>query len=84
MDYSETSGSLWKLASEVSGRFPNFSINKKWIEKKITLIKNSETCRKPPQQVSGGFQRFSDNPSLTDLTVGIIITVQHKMEEACV
>ena len=48
---------------EVSGRFPYFSINKKMFEKKIILIRNSGTCRKHPRPVSGGFQRFPDNPS---------------------
>jgi hypothetical protein len=35
MDYPETFGSLRKPAAEVSGRFPEFSINRKKI-----LIKN--------------------------------------------
>jgi hypothetical protein len=56
MDYPETSGNLRKPAAEVSGRFRNFSIDKKKFEKKIILIKNSETCRKPPRPVSGGFR----------------------------
>jgi hypothetical protein len=67
--YPETSGHLRKPAVEVFGRFLDFSINKKNFEKKIILIKNSETCRKPPWPVFGGFQRFPDNPSLTDHTV---------------
>ena len=64
MDCPETSGNLRKPAAEVSGRLLDFSINKFFFE-----IKNSETCRKPSRPVSGGFQRFLDNPSLTDHTV---------------
>ena len=58
---------MWSVNDGLSG----FFINKKKIEKKYTyvLIKNLETCRKPPRPVSGGFQQ--DNPSLTDHTVGI-------------
>jgi hypothetical protein len=62
MDYPETSGNLRKPAAEASGRFPDFSINKKNHEKKYTN-------KKFRRLVSGGFQRFPDNPSLTDHTV---------------
>jgi hypothetical protein len=51
MDYLETSGNLLKLATEVSGRFPDFSINKFFYEKTIIIIKNSETS-------AAGFRRF--------------------------
>ena len=72
MDYLET---CQKAAGHLRGRFPDF-------EKKITLMKNSETywkpagnlsetCRKPAVEVSGGFRRFPENQSLTDHTVGI-------------
>ena len=35
-----------------------------------------ETCQKPPRPVSGGFQRFPDNPSWTDHTVFYISFLQ--------
>ena len=38
MDYPETSGNLRKLAAEVSGRFLDFFIRKKWKEKKIRKV----------------------------------------------
>ena len=69
LDYPETSGNLRKPAAEVFGRFPDSFIRKKNLKKKIILIKDSEICRKPPRPVPGGFQRFPDNPSLTDHTV---------------
>ena len=37
------------------------------------LIKNPETYWKPPRPVSLGFQRFPDNPSLTDHTVPSVL-----------
>ena len=59
---------LQKLAAAVSLRFPDFSIIKKF--KKKVLIKNLET---PLETAAACFQRFPDNPSLTDHTVWILI-----------
>ena len=59
MDYLETFGNLRKPAADVSGRFPDIFINKKIMKKKIILIKNSETCRKPLRPVSGGLKKVS-------------------------
>jgi hypothetical protein len=50
MDYPETSRNLRQPAVEVSDRFPNFSINKFFFEKKHTNKKFGnllETWRKP-------------------------------------
>ena len=69
------SGNLWKPPETGRGGFwqvPVFILlikknQKKYINKKFGNL--PETSRKPPRLVSGGFQRFSDNPSLTDHTV---------------
>jgi hypothetical protein len=71
IDYPETSGNLRKPAASVSGRFPNFFINKEKLKKIIQTKKFGnlpETCWKLPRfpEVS---RRFPDNPSLTDHTV---------------
>ena len=74
------SRNLRKPAGNLRGRFPDF-------EKK-----NPETYRKPAgnlprrfptgfRQVSGGFQSFPDNPSLTDHTVPL--DCWFKAKESC-
>ena len=75
MDYPETSGNLRKPAAEVSGRFPDFE--KKYANKKFGNLPETyrKPAEKPPWPVSGGFQRFPDNPSLTDHTVHILRNV---------
>jgi hypothetical protein len=80
MDYPETFANLRKPAVEVSGRFPDFSIKKKFEKKEYNNKKFEnlpKTCRKPPRLVTGGFQRFPDNPSLTDHTVSIFLPFLH-------
>ena len=52
MDCPETSGNRQR-------RFPDFSINKFFFEKKNTLIKNSGTCRKPAGNLRGRFPEVS-------------------------
>ena len=79
------SGNLQKPAAEVSGRFPVEKskslvipdllwhvLQLMYAENASDLVFFTETCRKPPQPVSGGFQRFLDNPSLTDLTLTVV------------
>jgi hypothetical protein len=50
------SGNLWKPAVGVSGRFPDFSINKKKIEKKYTNRKFGNL----PETSAAGFWRFPE------------------------
>ena len=61
MDYPETSGNLRKPAAEVSGRFPDFFINKKKFEKNYANKKFGNLRGRFPEVSS----RFPDNPSLT-------------------